>query len=67
MVDAMSRMDVVTLGEPMVLLTPTDSSPVVAADRFVLGVARAESNAAVALSQRGERDRCASLGVDTPV
>lgn len=46
---------VVTLGEALVVIRPTDGSPVGAAGRFVLGVAGAESNVAVALARLGHR------------
>lgn len=55
MVGAMKRIDVVTLGESMALVRPTDGSPVAAAGRFVMSVAGTESNVAVALARLGHR------------
>lgn len=47
--------EVVTLGEAMVVVRPTDGTPVVSASRFVLGAVGAESNVATALSRLGHR------------
>ncbi len=51
----MSGPEVVTLGEALLVVRPTDPTPVATATAFVLGVAGAESNVAVALSRLGHR------------
>lgn len=45
--------DVVTLGEALVVIRPTDATPAGAAGRFLMSVAGAESNVAVALARLG--------------
>ena len=47
--------DVVTLGEAMLALRPSDDAPVSAAGCFVAGVAGSESNVAVALARLNHR------------
>ena len=48
-------LDVVTVGETMILVTPTDSGSVETAEAFTLHVGGAESNVAVHLHQLGHR------------
>lgn len=47
--------DVVTLGEALLALRPSDDAPISAAERFVVGVVGSESNVAVALARLGHR------------
>lgn len=50
---ASAMVDVITLGESMVVLRPVDAIPVASAPLFTAGVAGAESNVAVGLSRLG--------------
>lgn len=49
------KFDVVTLGEPMVLLLAADDLPLTLAQRFEEGIAGAESNVAIGLARLGHR------------
>lgn len=61
----MSKVDVVTLGETMVLLQPAQPLPLAYAANFVRSVGGAESNLAIALSRLGKKARWVSrLGAD---
>jgi len=51
--DRVQRTDVVTLGEALVLIRPSDATPVRSATDFVLGVVGAESNLAIGLARLG--------------
>ena len=54
-------MDVVTLGESMVLLTPTTTGPLRYAHTFSRGLGGAESNVAIGLARLGKKAGCAPL------
>jgi 2-dehydro-3-deoxygluconokinase len=60
-----SSFDVVTLGEAMALFLTQEATPLRSADRFVRGVAGAESNVAVGVARLGLRSSwCGRLGDD---
>ncbi|SCE79905.1 2-dehydro-3-deoxygluconokinase [Micromonospora haikouensis] len=58
--------EVVTVGETMVVMSPTDAAPLERADRLRLGVGGAESNLAIGLAGLGHRVAWVSRVGDDP-
>jgi len=53
--DVVQKPDAVTLGEALVLIRPSDPTPIRSATEFVLGVVGAESNVAIGLARLGHQ------------